>query len=115
MVLDPGRIAVAGEILEAQEGYGEPDDGRLVQLRRDGRRQRKHLGQFVEFVVLLAAPRARRVLALLLHLAVCNESTNRIVTLCTTHTRALHILEHLYCHHWRLQCIKSITSILLFI
>ena len=61
----PRRLAVAGKVFQLQIGNGEPDDGGLVQLRRDGGRQRQHLGQFVELVVLLAAPRARRVARLL--------------------------------------------------
>ena len=46
---------------------GQPYDGRLVQLTRNGGRKRKHLGETVELRVLLLAPRPRRILRLLLH------------------------------------------------
>ena len=57
VLLDPWRIAIAGKVFETQEGDGQTDDGRLVQLRSDGRRKRKHFGQFVEFVVFFSSPR----------------------------------------------------------
>lgn len=44
----------------------QPDDGGLVQLRRDGVGKREHLGQLVELVVLLAAPGSGCVARLLL-------------------------------------------------
>lgn len=38
-------------------GGGEPDDGGLVQLAGDGRRERQQLGQLVELGILLLAAR----------------------------------------------------------
>lgn len=46
---------------------GEADDGRLVQLRGDGRGQRQELGQFVELSIFLFPPCLRRVLGFFLH------------------------------------------------
>ena len=62
----PRRIAVAREVAQFEVADGQPDDGSLVQLAGDGGRQRQQLGQLVELVVLLAAPRPRRVARLLL-------------------------------------------------
>lgn len=50
-----------------QVGRGEADDGRLVQLAGDRRRQGQQLGQLEELGVLLLATRARRILRLFLH------------------------------------------------
>lgn len=54
-----------------QVAGGQPDDGRFVQLRGDGGRQRQQLGQLVELAVLLLPPGPRRVLRLLLHGGAC--------------------------------------------
>lgn len=54
------------EIPKFQVADGQPDDGGLVQLRGDGRRQRQHFRQFVKLEILLAASRSRRIPALLL-------------------------------------------------
>ena len=62
----PGWVPLGAELADLEEADGEPDDGGLVQLGRDGARQRQHLGQLVEFVVLLASPGPRRVPGLLL-------------------------------------------------
>lgn len=40
----PGRVSLVGEVPHLQVADGEPDDGGLVQLARDGTRQRQHLG-----------------------------------------------------------------------
>lgn len=48
---------------------GQPDDGGLVQLGGDGRRQRQQLGQFIKLSVLLLSPRLRCVLAFFLHVS----------------------------------------------
>ena len=45
---------------------GEPDDGGLVQLTRDGRGQREQLPELEEFGVFLLSPISRGVLALVL-------------------------------------------------
>ena len=47
---------MGAEFADLEEADGEPDDGSLVQLRGDGTRQRQHLGQLVELVVLLPPP-----------------------------------------------------------
>lgn len=62
----PWRVTVSREVSQLQVRYGQPYDGRLVQLRRDGRRQWQHFGQLVELVVLLAPARPGRVPALFL-------------------------------------------------
>lgn len=51
----PWRIAVLCEVAQFQVADCESDDGSLVQLTRDGGGKRKHLGEFIELVVLLAA------------------------------------------------------------
>lgn len=79
-VAAPGWIPVPGEIPQLQVGDGEPDDGRLVQLRRDGGGQRQHLGQFVELEVFFSPADPRRVTALLLtHLQ--DAATPTVLTL----------------------------------
>ena len=45
---------------------GEPDDGGLVQLTRDGRGKREQLSELEELCVFLLAPISSRVLALVL-------------------------------------------------
>lgn len=64
----PGRRPEGCEAAQAEVGDAEAHDGRLVQLARDGSRQREQLGQLEELQVLLSAPRARRVPGLLLAL-----------------------------------------------
>jgi len=49
------------DLSKTQVGDGQSDDGRLVQLSGDGRRQRQQLRQLVELGVLLAASTSRRV------------------------------------------------------
>ena len=49
------------EVPQLEVGDGESDDGRLVQLGGDGRREREHFGQFVELIVLFAPAGSRRV------------------------------------------------------
>ena len=57
---------MAAEVPQFEVADGQSDDGGLVQLARDGAGQRQHLRQLVEFIILLAAPRPRRVAWLLL-------------------------------------------------
>jgi len=57
----PWRIAVSGEVPQLQVADGQSYDGGLVQLAGDGCRQWEHLGQLVEFVVLLPTTRSRRI------------------------------------------------------
>lgn len=57
----PRRVSLVGEVPHLQVADGEPDDGGLVQLAGDGTRQRQHLGQLIEFKILLSPPRSRRV------------------------------------------------------
>ena len=52
---------MATEILQLQIRDRQPNNRRLVQLASDGARKWKHLGQFVELVVLFAATRSRRI------------------------------------------------------
>lgn len=52
-----------------QVAGGESDDGRLVQLRGDGRRQREQLGQLIKLSIFLLPPGLGRILGLLLHRA----------------------------------------------
>ena len=54
------------EVSQLQVADAESDDGGLIQLTGDRRRQRQHLGEFVELVVLLAPSGAGRVTRLLL-------------------------------------------------
>lgn len=61
---------------------GEPDDGGLVQLAGDGRREWQHLGKIQELGVLLLSATASRVLALLFH--TCQQTTV-VRTTFTTH------------------------------
>lgn len=44
-----------------QVADGQPDDRSLVQLARDGPRQRQHLSQLEELEVLLPPPRTSRI------------------------------------------------------
>lgn len=64
----PGWRPERGEAAQAEVGDAQPHDGCLVQLARDGSRQREQLGQPKELQVLLSAPRARRVPRLFLAL-----------------------------------------------
>ena len=48
-------------------GGGEADDGGLVELRGDGGRQGKHLGELVELAVLLLPSSPRCILTFLFH------------------------------------------------
>ncbi len=57
---------MSGEVPQLQVRDGQSDDGRLVQLRRDGPRKWKHLRQLVELEVLLTATRSRGVARFLL-------------------------------------------------
>lgn len=52
-----------------QVAGGESDDGRFVQLRGDGRRQREQLGQLVKLAIFLLPPGFGRIFGLLLHRA----------------------------------------------
>lgn len=60
-------LTVREDMAHLEVGRGEPDDGRLVQLRGDGGGQRQQLGQLQELGILLLSPTARRILALFLH------------------------------------------------
>jgi len=60
-VAGPGRVAMVTEVAQFQVADGETDDGRLIQLARDGRRKGKQFCQLVELVVFFSSSRARRV------------------------------------------------------
>ena len=57
---------MTGEVSQLQVADAESDDGGLIQLTRDRRRQRQHLGKFIKLVVLLAPSRAGSITGLLL-------------------------------------------------
>ncbi len=62
----PRWLSRGRELPEPEVSDGQPDDGGLVQLRRDGSGKRKHLSQLVELKVLLPATRPSGVARLLL-------------------------------------------------
>jgi len=79
---------VGADLPQTQVADGESDDGRLVQLSSDGRRQRQQLRQLVELGVLLAASASRRVARpLLAHLY---QSTSRVSNVFTDLTPPPH-------------------------
>lgn len=57
-----------------QIGSGQPNDGRLVQLTGDGRRQWQQFGQLQKFCILLLATRAGSILGLFFHFTVPSSS-----------------------------------------
>lgn len=57
---------MSGEVTQLEVADRQPNDGGLVQLGRDGRRKRKHLGKLIKLEILLSSPRPRSVSALLL-------------------------------------------------
>lgn len=61
-------LTVGEDCPHPEVAAGQPDDGGLVQLRGDGRRQRQELGQFIKLSVLLLPPCLCGVLAFLFHL-----------------------------------------------
>lgn len=56
-------------LAQLQIGCGQPDDRRLVQLRRDGAGQRQQFAELDKLGVFLFTSRSRRIFALLLHFA----------------------------------------------
>ena len=69
---------------------GQPDDRGLVELRRDGGRQRQKLPELEELRVLLLATVPRRVLALVLHLVAPGDHVIKI-------TRAMSVAQAMKC------------------
>lgn len=67
------KRTVRKDVAHLEVAGGEPDDGGLVQLAGDGRREWQHLGKIQELCVLLLSATARRVLALLFH--TCQQTT----------------------------------------
>lgn len=65
------------EVPQFQVRYGQPNNGRFVQLRRDGRRQWQHFGELVELVVLFAPPRSGRVTTLFFSQFQYSEEKNK--------------------------------------
>lgn len=63
---------------------GQSDDGGLVQLGCDGRRQRQQLGQLIKLSVLFLSPRLRCVLASFLHFwkFQLNDSCRKVARVC---------------------------------
>ena len=70
------RMSASTRIYPPKVCYGEPHYGSLVQLWGDGARERQHLGQLVELVILLPPPTARCIPALLLSEFEDAESSN---------------------------------------
>lgn len=67
----PGVVTFGEDGSHFQVAGGETDDGRLVQLRGDGRGQRQEFGQFVEFSIFFFPSSLCRVLGFFLHRDYC--------------------------------------------
>ena len=61
-----GPLTFGKDGAHLQVARGESDDGRLVQLRGDGRGQREQLGQLIKLAIFLFPPGLGRILGLLL-------------------------------------------------
>lgn len=61
------RLTLREDDPHLQVAGGQPNDGRFVQLRRNGRWERQHFGQLIKFTVLLFPSSPCRGFRLLLH------------------------------------------------